>query len=174
MGSAIMAAERDLLQQLAGDPEPERLGLEEVRVDQRRRAARLAPLQPADERERHAPGQVGRDEAAEQRPDRRGDRRCRADQRVRLRLRGAFEVAVDERLHRRQQQRRAEPADDRPEDHDRDQVLGERHRHGAGRVAEQAEHVRALAPEHVADTNIAIASRSGSRPLRGSGCIARR
>ena len=63
----------------------------------------------------------------------------------------AFEVAVDERLHRGQQQRRAEPADDRPEDDDRRQALRERHRQRADRVAEQAEHVGALAPDEVAD-----------------------
>ncbi len=68
-----------------------------------------------------------------------------------LRCIGALEVAVDERLHRRQQQRRAEPADDRPADDDRQQALRERHRERADRVAEQAEHVRALAADQVAD-----------------------
>ena len=69
--------------------------------------------------ERDPPGQVRRDEAADERPDRGGDRRRGADQRVGPPLHRAREVAVDQRLHRRQQQRRAEPADDRPEDDDR-------------------------------------------------------
>ena len=103
------------------------------------------------EQEGDSPRQVGRDEPAEQRPDGRGDRRRGADQRVGLLLRGALEVAVDERLHRRQQQRCAEPAEDRPEDDDRDQVLRERHRQRADRVAEQAEDVRPLAADQIAD-----------------------
>ena len=73
------------------------------------------------------------------------------DQRVGPLLRGALEVAVDQRLHRGQQQRRAEPADDRPEDDDRGQALRERHRQRSDRVAEQPEHVGALAPDQVAD-----------------------
>jgi hypothetical protein len=40
------AAQADLLKQLPGDPEPEQLGLEQVRVQQRRLARTLAPHQP--------------------------------------------------------------------------------------------------------------------------------
>jgi hypothetical protein len=97
------------------------------------------------------PRQVGGDEASEQRPDRRGDRGGRSDQRVGLLLSLALEVAVDERLHRGQQQRRAQPTDDRPEDDDRDEILSEDHRQGTDGVAEQAQHVRPLAPDEIAD-----------------------
>ena len=103
------------------------------------------------EQEADAPRQVGGDEAAEQRADGGRDRGRGADQRVGLLLRRALEVAVDQRLHRRQQQRGAEAADDRPEDDDRRQALGERHRQGADRVAEQPEDVGPLAPDQVAD-----------------------
>ena len=58
---------------------------------------------------------------------------------------------MDQGLHRRQQQRRAEPTDDRPEDDDRGQTLGEGHRQGADRVAEQTQHVGLLAADQVAD-----------------------
>ena len=40
------AAQADLLKQLPGDPEPEQLGLEQVRVQQHRLARALAPHQP--------------------------------------------------------------------------------------------------------------------------------
>lgn len=50
----------------------------------------------------------------------------------------------------RQQQRCAEPAHDRPEDDDRGQALRQSHGKGADRVAEQAQHVRALAPDQIA------------------------
>ena len=103
------------------------------------------------EQEPDAPRQVGGDEAAEQRPDRGGDRGRGPDQRVDLLLRRSFEVAVDQGLHRGQQQRGAEPTDDRPEDDDRGQALGERHRQGADGVAEQTQHVGALAPDEIAD-----------------------
>ena len=214
------AAEGDLLEHLGGDPEPEALRGEQVRIDQRRGAGALAPHQPAGqeherdhaerdqrahelaallpdqdaehdaahaddrerradqvdvpvtrvghvadqldagqhdgdhdglERERDAPGQIGRDEPAEQRPDRGRDRGRRADQRVDPLLRRALEVAVDQRLHGGQQQRRADPAEDRPEDDDRRQVLRERHRHRADRVPEQPQHVGPLAADQVAD-----------------------
>ena len=112
---------------------------------------RTTTITRSSSRKRDPPRQVGGDEAAEQRSDRGGDRRRGADQRVGLLLRGAFEVAVDQRLHRGQQQRRAEPADDRPEDDDRGQALGEGHRQRADRVAEQAQHVRPLAADQVAD-----------------------
>ena len=115
--------------------------------------------------ERDAPGQVGRDEAAEQRPDRGRDRRRRADEGVRLALHAAGEVAVDERLHRRQQQRRPEPADDGPEDDDGGQALRERHRQRAGRIPEQAEDVGALAPDQVADLAADEDERGGDERL---------
>ena len=101
--------------------------------------------------ERDAPREVGGDEAADERPDRGGDRRRRADERVGPPLRGALEVAVDQGLHRGQEQRRAEPSDDRPEDDDREEALGEGHRERPGGVAEQADDVRALASDEVAD-----------------------
>ena len=96
------------------------------------------------------PGQVGRDETAEQRPDRGGDRGRGADQGVDLRPGGSVEVAVDERLHRRQQQRGAQPTDQRPEDDDRGQALGQRHRQGADGVTQQAQHVGPLTPDEIA------------------------
>jgi hypothetical protein len=99
----------------------------------------------------HAPGEEGRDEAAQQRADSGGNRGSGTHKRIRLPLHRPCEVAVDEGLHRREQERCAEAADDRPEDHDREQVLRQRHRHRAGGVAQQAEHVRAFAPEQVAD-----------------------
>ena len=213
-------AERDLLQRLRRDPEPEVLRREQADVEQRRLALALAPAQPPDERperdradgderadrlaallpdedpehdaahaergedraddvdalgarvrdvvdepaagehdrddhdlaeERDAPGEVRRDEAAEQRPDGGGDRGRGADERVGPPLHRALEVPVDQRLHRREQERRAEPADDRPEDDDREQALRQRHRQRARRVAEQAEDVGALAADQVAD-----------------------
>ncbi len=57
---------------------------------------------------------------------------------------------MDQRLHRRQKQRRAEPADDGPEHDDRRQSLGQRHRQGTERVAQQAEHEGPLPPDEVA------------------------
>ena len=101
--------------------------------------------------ERDAPGEVRRDEASEQRPDGGRDRRRGSDERVRLSLHRPLEVAVDERLHRGKQERCSEASDDRPEDHDRQQVLRQRHRERAHRVAEQAEYVSALATDQVAD-----------------------
>jgi len=83
-------------------------------------------------------------------PDRGGDGRRRADHRVHALLLLTREVAVDQRLHRREQQRRADAADQRPEDDHRG-ALRERHRGGADRVPEQAEDVRALASDEVAD-----------------------
>ena len=103
------------------------------------------------QQEADAPRQERGQEAAEQRPDGGGDRGRGAHEGVGLLLLGTLEVAVDQRLHRRQQHRRAQPADDRPEHDDRRQALGERHRHGADRVAEQAEDERPLAPDQVAD-----------------------
>ena len=117
------------------------------------------------QQEADAPGQVGRDEAAQQRPDRGGDRRRRTDQRVGLLLRRSLEVAVDERLHRGQQQRGAEPADDRPENDDRRQVLGDGHGHRAGRVAQQPQHERPLAAEEVADLAADQDERGGDQRL---------
>ena len=98
-------------------------------------------------------------------PTRGGDRRRGADQGVGLLLRRSLEVAVDQRLHRGQQQRRAEPADDRPEDDDRGQALGQRHRQGADGVAEQAQHVGALAPDEVADLAADQDERRGDQRL---------
>ena len=103
------------------------------------------------EQEADAPRQIRGDETAEQRPDRRGDRGRGADQRVGPLPGGALEVSVNQGLHRRQQKRRAEAPEDRPEDDDRDQVLGERHRQRADRVAQQAEHVRPPSPDQVTD-----------------------
>ena len=74
-----------------------------------------------------------------------------ADQGVYLALGRASEVAVDECLHPRQEQRCAEATDDRPEDDDRSQVLGEGHGHRADGVADEAEHVGALATDQVSD-----------------------
>jgi hypothetical protein len=103
------------------------------------------------EQERHPPRQVGGDEAPEQRPD-RGGYGCRGpDEGIYLLLSRTLEVAVDQRLHRRQQQRRADPAQHRPEDHDRDQVLCQRHRHSAYGVAQQPQHVCPFAAEEIAD-----------------------
>ena len=103
------------------------------------------------EGEPDAPRQEGGDEPAEERPDGRGDRGRGADERVDPLLGRALEVAVDERLHRRQQERGAQAAEDRPEDDDREEVLGQHHREGADRVAEQTQHVGALAADEVAD-----------------------
>ena len=115
--------------------------------------------------ERDAPRQVGRDEAADQRPDGGRDRRRRADERVDRLLRRALEVAVDERLHRRQEERRAEAADDRPEDDDRREALRQRHRQRADRVRQQAEDVRPLAPDEVADLAADQDERGGDERL---------
>ena len=101
--------------------------------------------------EAHAPGEVGRDEAAEKRPDGGGDRGGGADERVRLPLHRPGEVPVDEGLHRREQQRGPEAADDRPEDEDRHEALRQGHRQRAERVAAQTEHVGALPADQVAD-----------------------
>ena len=103
------------------------------------------------EQEADAPGQVGGDEASEKRPDRGGDRGRRSDECVRLLLGRSLEVAMDERLHGRQQERGAEATDDRPEDDDRREALGEGHRQGTDRIRQQAQHVRPLASEEVAD-----------------------
>jgi hypothetical protein len=84
-------------------------------------------------------------------PSRGGDRRRGADERVGAPLHGALEVPVDQRLHRGKEERRAEAADDRPEDDDRQQALRQRHRESTGRVAQQPEHVRALATHQIAD-----------------------
>ena len=97
------------------------------------------------------PGEVRRQEPAEEGTDRRRDGRRRPDQRVDAHLLLALEVAVDERLHGRHEQRRTEATQHGPEDDDGEQVLGEHHRDRAGGVAEQAEHVRALATEEVAE-----------------------
>ena len=109
------------------------------------------------EREADPPRQEGGHEATQQRPYRSRDRGRRPDQRVRLLPGRSLKVAVDQRLHRGQQQRRAQPADNRPEDDDRREALGERHRQGTDRIGQQAQHVRALAPDQIAD----LARRSG-------------
>ena len=103
------------------------------------------------EQEPDAPGQVGRQEPPEERPDRRGDRRRRSHERIGLLLSGPLEVAVDQRLHRRQQQRGAQAADDRPEDHDRRDALRHGHRQRADRVGQEAQDVRPLAADQIAD-----------------------
>jgi hypothetical protein len=97
------------------------------------------------------PREVRRDESAEQRSDGGGDRGCRADECVGATLHGAVEVPVDQGLHRREKERRPEPSDDRPEDDDRQQALRERHRERARPVAQEAEHVGALAADQVAE-----------------------
>ncbi len=117
------------------------------------------------QQEADAPGQVCGDEAAEERPDPRRDRCCCADERIGLLLCRAFEIAVDEGLHRRQQERGAEAADDRPEDDDRRQVLGEGHRHSAGRVRQQTHDISPLATEEVADLAADQDERSGDQRL---------
>ena len=119
------------------------------------------------EREADAPRQEGRDEPAEQRADGGRDGGRGADERVDPLLVGALEVAVDERLHRGEQERRAEAAEDRPEDDDRPQVLGEGHRQGADRVAEQAQDVGLLAPDQVADLAADQDERRGDEGLEG-------
>jgi hypothetical protein len=58
---------------------------------------------------------------------------------------------VDQGLHRREQVRGAEAADDRPEDDDREEALRQRHRERADGVTQQAEHVRPLPADQVAD-----------------------
>ena len=103
------------------------------------------------EQEADAPREIGGDEPPEQRSDGGGDRGRRPDQGVDLLLRSAFEVAVDQRLHGGQQERGAEPTENGPEDDDRRETLGEGHRDGTDGVAEETEHVGALAPEEVAD-----------------------
>jgi hypothetical protein len=90
-----------------------------------------------------------------------------ADQRVHLLLRVAGEVAVDQRLHRGQEQRRSQATDDRPEDDDPGQALGQRHRQRADRVAEQAQHVRPLATDEVADLAADEDERGGHQRLEG-------
>ena len=187
------AAERDLLQHLLGNPDPEMGGREQVRVEQGQLALALAPDQPVGERregedadrdersdplaallpdedaqhdaahaqngedradgvdapwpgvrhilhqadpgehhpddddlqqEADPPGQVGRDESADERANRGGDGGGRPNQRVGLRLRLPFEVPVDQRLHGGQEERGADPAEDRPEDDDRESGSG--------------------------------------------------
>ena len=118
-------------------------------------------------RERDAPGEVRGDEAADERADGGGDRGGGADERVGAALHRPLEVPVDQRLHRRQQQRRAEAADDRPEDDDRQEALGQRHRERADRVPEQADDVRALAAEEVADLAADQDERRGDQRLEG-------
>jgi hypothetical protein len=204
---------------LSGDPEPEDLRLEQVRVEQRRLPLSLSPPQPVRERSerqdaepddepnefasllphedaehdaahpddgedradgvdttgpgvRHvphepdagqndrddgvleqkgdAPRQIGGDESSEQWSNRGCNRSGGPHECICLLLGRSLEVAVDERLHGRQQERRADPTDDRPEDDDRDQVLRECHCQSADGVAEQPQHVCALAPEEVA------------------------
>ncbi len=103
------------------------------------------------EKEADPPGKVGRDEPSQEGPDRRGDRGSGADQGVDPRLCLALEVAVDERLHAGQQQGGPQPAEDRPEDDDRGQALGKCHCERADRVAEEPEHIGALATEEIAD-----------------------
>jgi hypothetical protein len=121
------------------------------------------------EQEGHPPRQDGGDEAAEQRADGSRDRGRGADQGVDLLLSGPMEVAVDERLHRRQEERGADPADHGPEHDDGDEVLGQRHRHGADGVAEQTEHVRPLATEQVADLAPDQDECRGDERLEGDG-----
>ena len=101
------------------------------------------------EHESDAPRQIRRDEAAEQRPDSGGDRGSGADQGIRPFHRGALEVPMNQGLHRWQQQRRAKPPDDRPEHEDRGQALCQRHGECADRVRDQANDVRAFAPDEV-------------------------
>ena len=101
------------------------------------------------EEEPHPPRQVRGDEAAEQRSDGGGDRRGGADLRVDPPLSGPFEVAVDQGLHGGEQQRGSEPTDDGPEEDDRCQALGEGHRRGADRIAQQAQHEGPLASDQI-------------------------
>ena len=104
-------------------------------------------LQP----EADPPGQVRRDEPAQQRPDRGGDGGGRTDQRVRLLLSRPREVAVDQRLHRRQEQRGPEPADDGPEDDDGREALRQRHGQRPDGVGQQPQDVGPLPADQVAD-----------------------
>ena len=121
------------------------------------------------EGEADPPGQVRRDEPAEQRADRGGDGGRGADQRVGLLLRRAGEVAVDQRLHGRQQQGRAQPTDDRPEDDDGGQALGQGHRQRADGVRQQPEDVGPLAADQVADLAVDQDERRGHQRLEGDG-----
>ncbi len=102
------------------------------------------------EEEPDPPRQVRGDETSEQWPHRCGDGRRRPDQGVGLLALRSLEVPVDEGLHRGQQQRCPQASEDRPEDDDGDQVLGQRHRQGAGGVGKQAQDVGALATDEVA------------------------
>ena len=121
------------------------------------------------EEEGDPPRQVGGDEAADERSHGGGDRRRGADQGIDPPLGVTLEVAVDERLHRREQERCAQPAEDRPADDDREEVLGHRHRQRADGVAEQAEDVRPLATEQVADLAADQDERGRDQRLQGDG-----
>ena len=103
------------------------------------------------EEEADPPREEGRHEAAKERPDRSrdGGRRRQPGHTPSSAL--ALEVAADQRLHCGQQQGSAQAADDRPEDDDHAEALSQRHRQGAGRIAQQAQHKRALSPDQVAD-----------------------
>jgi hypothetical protein len=74
-----------------------------------------------------------------------------AHERIDLRLRLPFEVAVNQRLHRGEIERRSQPADHGPEDDDRGEALAEDHRECPHRVEDEADHVRPLATEEVAE-----------------------
>ena len=84
-------------------------------------------------------------------PDGRGDRGRGADQGIDPVLGLSLEISVDEGLHGGQQERGAKAADHGPEDDDREEALGQRHRHGADGVADKPDHVGAFAPDQVAD-----------------------
>ena len=60
---------------------------------------------------------------------------------------------MNEGLHGRQQERGTDATEHRPEDDDRGQTLGQGqgHRRSADGVAEQAQHVRPLAPHEIAE-----------------------
>src|SRR5262249_5925334 len=115
------------------------------------------------------PGEIGGDEAAEERTDRGGNRGGGADEGIDPALGLALEVAVDEGLHRRQEQRGAGAADERPEDDDRRQALGEHHRHGTDRVADQPQHVGAPAADQVSDLAADQDERRRDQRLQGDG-----
>ena len=104
------------------------------------------------EQERDPPGQVGGDEAAEQRADGGGDRRRGADQRVGLPLhRGPSKLPWIRDCIAGSSSEAPSPPMIAQKMTIGDEALRQRHRQRADGVAEQPEHVGALAADQVAD-----------------------
>ena len=98
-----------------------------------------------------APGEIGREDAADQRPDRNRDRPRGCNHPVRGRAAGDREVPGDERDDRGQDQRRADALEERPAEEQHVEVGCDRGRERAAAVDDAADREGPLAADDRAD-----------------------